>query len=357
MSDVYERRFIKYFFDDGRPPLESKKYTVDTLGVVRYTIPYSGRESPSIRWKDNYALVHITQNNKQCQLRVARIVASTFLGPPPESTYTVDHADQNRRNDCLYNIRWASKPEQNSNKYHPEVHRSAYIIVNDDLKKEMTAKDWTVVFKKRNGKLYHERTIRRFAQEKLYGFRYKTYTVLEGEIWRPVIGSENKNGRWEVSNMCRMKYITGCTENVFDGERIGLRNGYPTIRINGKNELCHVVVFKTWFPDLYAAMKPNEMILHENDDKADFRPEKLRIGTRAENGKDAHNNGKHYNTKSARQKCASYIDGIFEKEHESQLDAARYLQTHGWPKASIGGVRFALFGRYATMYGRTWKLL
>jgi hypothetical protein len=41
MSDIYERRFVKYFFENGKM-FESKKHTIDTLGVVRYIKPYGG---------------------------------------------------------------------------------------------------------------------------------------------------------------------------------------------------------------------------------------------------------------------------------------------------------------------------
>jgi hypothetical protein len=357
MSDEYERRPIKYFWHNDKPPLKSKEYTIDTLGILRYAKPRVGRESPNIRWVDGYAIVTITHNKKRRHLRVARIASSTFLGSPPDPSYTADHKFRNRSDDRLDNIRWLDPSEQIKNQDRPETYKSAFIIVNDTLNKEMTVKEWTDMFKKPNGESYHPITIARFAREKKHGFCVKEYPDLEGEIWKPVIGSENKNGRWEVSNMSRMKYITEYVENVFSGDRLGLRGGYPIVKINGKNVECHVVVFKTWFPDLYAAMKPHEMILHEKDDRLDFRPEKLRIGTPPDNGKDAHKNGKYDGTKSEYQKCASYIDGVFEKEHESQHDAAKYLKENGWPKASSGSISQVLLGKRPTAYGRTWKNL
>jgi len=352
MSDVPERRFLKYYWDDGRPPLETDKYTVDTFGIIRW----SGKEEgPSLQYtKDGYIRITIVDATRRYSLYRARIVASTFLGPPPELTYTPDHENRQQDDDRLVNISWESKINQANNRIRPKTLKNALIIVNDDLNKEMTAKEWAKMFKKPDGNAYRERTIRQFAQENLYGFRYKTYPNLEGEIWKRVIGSENKQGRWEVSNMCRMKYITGCAENVYSGGRLGLIKGYPAIAIHGKTEPCHIVVFKTWFPEMYAAMKPGEMILHENDDKMDFRPEKLRIGTLPMNMKDAHNNGKFEGKQKERQKCASYIDGVFEKEHESQSDAAQYLRLHGWPKAAQQNISLAL-DENKVRYGRIWQ--
>jgi hypothetical protein len=99
------------------------------------------------------------------------------------------------------------------------------------------------------------------------------------------------------------------------------------------------------------------MILHEDDDRLDFRPHKLRIGTRSENTIDAHNNGKRDGTKSARMKCVSYIDGIYELMHDSQTDAMKYLRYIGYDKASVGGIGKALNDKRKSAYGRTWKLI
>jgi len=101
------------------------------------------------------------------------------------------------------------------------------------------------------------------------------------------------------------------------------------------------------------------MVLHNEDDKLDFRPEMLRLGTRSENGKDAHDNGKHDGTLTARQKCESYIDGVLEKEHESQLDAAEYLRSIGFDTANNQNIGIALNGTKKNgspkvRYGRTW---
>jgi len=100
------------------------------------------------------------------------------------------------------------------------------------------------------------------------------------------------------------------------------------------------------------------MVLHEDDDKEDFRPHKLRLGTASENQKDAHDNEKYDSTKSARKKCASYIDGELEKDDYTSLtDAAEYLKTKGYPKASQNKISMALSDKYKSnmAYGRTWQ--
>ena len=259
-------------------------------------------------------------------------------------------------NDTLNNIRWLCKSGQRDNQDRPETLKTSFIVVKDGLEK--TANVWVEYLKGESntfGREYTTGMIKQYAHKKQHGFAYKEYPDLLGEVWKEIIGSENAQGRWEISNMNRVKYITERAENVLSGEGLGLLNGYPSICINGKRWLCHILSFKTFFPDEYAAKKTNELILHEDDDRLDFRPYKLRLGTQTHNAIDAHDNGKHDGTKTARMKCASYIVGVFEKEHASQGDAVKYLKSIGVEKAREGNISMTLSGDRKTAYGRTWK--
>jgi hypothetical protein len=46
---------------------------------------------------------------------------STFVGPPPDLTFTADHINQKRDDDRLDNLRWASKKDQINNRNTPIV--------------------------------------------------------------------------------------------------------------------------------------------------------------------------------------------------------------------------------------------
>lgn len=154
--------------------------------------------------------------------------------------------------------------------------------------------------------------------------------------------------------MNRVKYITKHAENVLSGLRLRLTNcGYPKVQI-GK---CHILAFKTFFLDEYTNKKPGEIILHEDDDKLDFRPYKLRLGTRRDNAIDAYNNGCYDGTKTAQVRCASFIDGVFEKEYISQEEAVRYLKSLGYDRSTHNNIGKALGGTLKTAYGRVWKLV
>lgn len=346
---------LKYYSKNGTLT-EFNKYTVDN-GVVKNA---KGEPMAYSKNKVGYNICGVYDDNgKQRNIRVARAIASTVYGLPPTLAHTAEHKDKNRGNDINDNIIWLCKKGQSLNQDRPETNKSSFIIVKDGIEK--TVKEWIEHLKgEKNpfGREYTNAMINKYAQKKQHGFSYKEYPYLSDEIWKEIIGSKNTQGRWEVSDMNRVKYVTKYAENILSDDRLGLLNGYPTIYINGKNWLCHILAFMTFFPEKYNAKKPNEYVLHEDDDRLDFRPHKLRLGTQSENIIDSHNNGKRDGTKTARMKCVSYINGVYEIMHDSQDDAAKYLRHIGYKKASHKNISRALNDKHKSnfAYDRTWKI-
>ena len=302
-------------------------------------------------------------NGKQRRIYVARAIASSILGPPPSPAHTADHKDRNPENDTDSNIQWLCKCGQNENRAMPDTYRTAFVIVRDGVEK--TAKEWVDYLKDEKnayGNNYTNNSITIYAQKKQHAFSYKEYPTLLGEMWKEIEGSKNTKGYWEISDMNRVKYVTNHAESVFSGDRLDRRGEYPNIFFNGKIWMCHVLAFMTFFPEEYANKKSDEMVLHEDDNRLDFRPHKLRLGTQSENTTDAHNNGKYDDTKSVRTKCVSYINGVLEKEHDSLADAIKFLKSNTiYLKATKSNIGSALnpndsYNR-KTAYGRTWKLV
>lgn len=343
---------LEYYWKNGTHTVFDG-YTIDKLGVVRNV--NTGRVLTPFKVGDYYR-VRVQHDKQSHKVRVCRAMASTYIGKPPTLQHTTDHEDKNSLNDTLENIRWLCKPGQRLNQDRPEEYKSAFIIVNGEV--EFTANDWIKVYKKPDGTQYTTRAIQKYAQQQKYGFRYKDFPNLQGEEWKVVTDSKNKNGEWFISNMNRMKYKTPYTENVMNVDRLttNMKDGYPVVTINGKKLLCHELSMMTFRPEEYAAKRHEFIILHENDDKLDFRPSKLRWGTPPENGKDAHRNGKYDGTKSVQKPVASYINDVLEKEHESLYDAARYLKSNGYPKAHYSNVSHGIENN-AMRYNRTWKYL
>lgn len=351
-----KEKTLEYYYEDGTHIIFNK-YTIEN-GIIRNT---KGEPMAYNKNKSGYNNCSVYDNNGKLRgLQVGRAIASTIYGPPPTPAHTADHHDKNRGNDTDDNIRWLCRPGQRDNQDRPETTKTAFIIVKDDLEK--TVNEWVDYLndeKNPFGREYTVKMINHYARRNKFGFSYKEYTDLPGEVWKEIIDSKNTQGRWEISDMNRVKYITKHAENVLSDDRLGLLVGYPRININGKQRYCHILAFMTFFPEEYANKKPDEMVLHEDDDPLDFRPHKLRLGTRSSNSIDARNNDKHDGTKTARMKCVSYIGGIYEITHDSQDDAAKYLRYIGYEKASNKNISRALNNKYASnfAYDRTWKKL
>ncbi|AGE57682.1 hypothetical protein ATCVNTS1_519L [Acanthocystis turfacea Chlorella virus NTS-1] len=254
---------------------------------------------------------------------------------------------------CHVNIIWKDKGGHGKRDM-PSEYKSAFVIEKDGI--ELTAKEWAKVFKRPNDTQYHKDTITKFAQQQKYGFRYKIFKKLRGEVWKSVSGSNTSQGEWFISSKSRVKYKTKYAENVMTPIQLSKRDGYPVVSINGKIWDCHKLSFMTFRPNEYAAKEPGDIILHKYDNKLDFNPFRLRWGTSSDNRKDAYNNGKYDNTKTAQKPIASYINGVFEKKYDSLRDAERHLQNIGYPKANESCVSRGLYNG-GTRYGRTWNFV
>jgi hypothetical protein len=353
MSDYIKT--LEYYFEDETHVI-FEKYTIDTLGIIKHQ--KSGKTPSYGNQEYNMCGVYDNDGNYR-QIRVARAVASTFLGKPPTPEHTADHKKSKQtKDDALSNIQWLCKPGQTNNRIMPETQKSAFIVIKDGVEK--TIKDWVIHMNDNKTPKEREFTygmISMYAQRKTRGFAYKEYPNLDGEVWKPIKGSKTKRGDyWKISNMNRVKYITSIgTENVLWGERLGRDiKGYPIVKINGKIWWCHILAFEAFNPTV---VRGDMLVLHEKDDKEDFKPHKLYLGTHSDNAKDAYVNGKRDGTKNARMKCASYIDGKHEENHLSLAVAAEYLKTKGYPKASYCGISMALSDKYKSdkAYGRTWQ--
>jgi hypothetical protein len=352
------QKTLEYYFENG-DHIVFEKYTISTDGII--THKYGKRVSAHKVGEYNRCCVR-ENDGKRRHIFIGRALVSTFRGPPPSISHTVDHEDQNPINDTLENTRWLCKSGQANNRTMPETNRSAFVIIRDGVEKAV--KEWVEYFMNDTnpfGREYTESMIYQYAKKNQHGFSYKTYPDLPSEVWKIIDGSDSGHTHWEISNMNRIKYVTKFAENVLAKERLGLRNGYPVAKINGKVRPCHILSFVTFFPDNYNSKKTEEIVLHEDDDKMDFRPHKLRIGTGTENITSAHDNGKYNGAKSMRMKCASYINDVLEKVHISQSDAAIYLKSVGYGKATVGGICQGLTafrdGNDIVRYGRTWKLI
>lgn len=81
-------------------------YLIDDNGNIwskkhkKFLSPYSN--------PDGYLQVRLFENKKGTTVRIASLVAYTFIGQPPKNMKqpTVDHKDGNRQNNHISNLRW-----------------------------------------------------------------------------------------------------------------------------------------------------------------------------------------------------------------------------------------------------------
>jgi hypothetical protein len=222
---------LKYYSKNGTLTVFNK-YTIDN-GIIKNA---KGEPIAYSKNKDKYNKCGVYDNGKHRILCVARAIASTIYGPPPTLAHTADHKDKNRENDTDDNIRWLCKKGQRDNQDRSETKKTAFLVDRDG--EEKTGNEWADHLKgEKNpyGREYTSGMIAYYAQKKQHGFSYKEYPDLPGEIWKEIIDSKNTQGRWEVSDMNRFKYITKFAENVLSRDRLGLISGYPAIKINGKH--------------------------------------------------------------------------------------------------------------------------
>jgi hypothetical protein len=68
--------------------------------------------------KDGYRQVGLTNEGKEKKVRIHRLLGKAFIDGEDETHNTIDHLDQNRANNDLSNLRWATRTEQNINRKH-----------------------------------------------------------------------------------------------------------------------------------------------------------------------------------------------------------------------------------------------
>lgn len=108
--------------EEWRPLSEFPEYAVSNLGRVMRVKGCRGARAGRVLKqrlnRDGYPCVTVQSNNRRSRKSylVNRLVCEAFNGPAPEGDYHAAHADGDRANNRLENLRWASRAENEADK-------------------------------------------------------------------------------------------------------------------------------------------------------------------------------------------------------------------------------------------------
>lgn len=97
-------------------------YEVSSIGRVRRTKMCSGVTTLGKNRKacidaGGYPSVVLSQNKKRKTTNIHRLVCEAFNGPPPSPKHEVAHGDGIRTNNFFLNLRWATREENQSDRW------------------------------------------------------------------------------------------------------------------------------------------------------------------------------------------------------------------------------------------------
>ena len=115
------------------------KYQVSNLGEVR-SLNYGMRKNngiprklkPETHNKTPYPKVTLRKDKKAYKRNVHRLVAEAFI-PNPNNLPQVNHKDENRRNNCVWNLEWCDN-KYNCN-YGSKPSKMKYLKTDEHKKK------------------------------------------------------------------------------------------------------------------------------------------------------------------------------------------------------------------------------
>lgn len=334
-----------------KPILQFPNYHISSFGNVKNIIT---NKLLKLNHKGGYYNVSLTHLKIRKTLAIHRLVATAFIFNTDHKP-DVNHKDKNRLNNCIDNLEWMTRSENN-------FHRCKDIKLSTNKKKSINRinKETNIIIQSYNS---IEEAAFWVVDNKLsatvhnarnsigncicglsntsYGFKWEIikHDNLINEIWRQI--SFNNCEHHFVSNLGRFKNSNGI---IMDNYKIN-SNGYIRININNKTHLLHRLIAITFIDNPNCKPQVN----HIDGNKVNNNVDNLEWVNNQENQIHKHLSGLGNNYT---RKIAKYtLDNVIIKEY---LSISLASKENNISKSSISGV---LRNNRKTAGGFIWKYL
>ena len=124
-----------------------ENYVIRNDGVVINII--TKRELKGSVDNCGYLTVCLSNEVKKKQVRIHRLLGKAFIDGEDETHNSIDHFDRNKLNNSLFNLRWASRSEQNINRILPSntVELNIHLRPNNTYKVQIR-RNYKVIYNK-----------------------------------------------------------------------------------------------------------------------------------------------------------------------------------------------------------------
>jgi len=327
--DIYMSNMLNVIFDfdlnNSKTPLKYYCHkTGDLFTFPRHTIDIFGdirneKDELLSTGQSHYYVSGITDDDSEYhKIYTHRAICSTFFGKPYDD-FTSDHINRDPKYNCLWNLRWLSREDQNRNRtIHKSRIDSCPIIGTHISSGETISFDSTL-----------DATIKNFDTGNISKCLNKKQKTHKNYIWScPPSLPDLPNEEWKllreskiykiwIGNMNRLtvEFCHGYMKKIFSYD-LSTSKGYPRIDDGGRSIKFHNAVWK-----LFRGPIPDDMIInHIDHNPLNNSLDNLEITDYSGNGFAAHDAGCFDGSK--RQRQAIQIDGI---KYTSPMDAARKL--------------------------------
>lgn len=324
-----------------------ESYEVSSFGNIRRK-----RDQFDIRKRLNpagYVTCTLFYKGKHRPLLVHRIVASVFLGSPPDTTYTVDHVNRVRSDNHVSNLRWFNKTDQRANTSPRKTKASLGVrsimgeavveYQNIDDAVERTRELLGINSKHVTVSTCIVKSIRSGKKYKGYNWEYVSDEPIGSIAGIPSLPKyevstcgmiRQLNGRWTKGRVKNGYLLVGITnEHGVPSER-RVHRLVAEAFIGGRTQCCNIVN-------------------HLNGDKLDNRSVNLEWTNPSGNSKHAVENGLTPIPTGKKIRQLGLKTGVLVRKHDSVHNAAKSVN------GSYQNLIACANGRQRTAYGYKWS--